>query len=124
MPQRLKILVVDDNADAADSLAALLKVLGHDAKRVTDPRLAVPTALQMNPEVAFLDIGMPHINGYELAAMLRETFGPKMRLIALTGYGSVRDREVSRLVGFDAHLLKPAELHAIDAALNSLAPKG
>ena len=101
-----------------------MKVLGHDAKPVMDPRLAVPTALQMNPEVAFLDIGMPHINGYELAAMLRKTFGTKMRLIALTGYGSARDREVSRLVGFDAHLLKPAELQEIDAALNSLPPKG
>jgi CheY-like chemotaxis protein len=124
VPRALKILVVDDNADAADSLAALLKLLGHEAQCVTDSRLAISAALQMNPNVAFLDIGMPHINGYELAATLRKTFGTKVSLVALTAYGSAADREMSRVVGFDAHLLKPAEFHMIEAALNSLFPKG
>jgi CheY-like chemotaxis protein len=124
VPRALKILVVDDNADAADSLAALLKLLGHEVQCVTDPRRAVETALQMNPDVAFLDIGMPHINGYELAAAFRKTFGAMVCVVALTAYGSAGDREMSRVVGFDAHLLKPAELYMIEAALNSLFTKG
>lgn len=126
MPQARsrKVLVVDDNADGADSLAALLKILGHKVRCVTDPRLAVATALEMAPDVAFLDIGMPHINGYELAAMLRKTFGPELWLVALTAYGSAGDRELSRVAGFNAHLLKPAELDLIEATLNTIFPKG
>lgn len=122
MPQRAtwKILVVDDNADGAESLAALLRLLGHEVRCVSDSRLAVGTALDFSPQVAFLDIGMPHINGYELARMLRETFGENLRLVAITAYGSARDREMSRLAGFDTHLLKPAELKTLEAALNRL----
>lgn len=119
-PTARKILVVDDNADAAESLAVLLRVLGHEVRCVTDPRLALDAALTLNPDAAFLDIGMPHINGYELAATLRESFGRKLCLVAFTAYGSATDREMSRAAGFNAHLVKPAELEKISDVLNHL----
>lgn len=101
-------------------LAVLLRVLGHEPRCVTDSRLAVAAALDFSPHIAFLDIGMPHINGYELAKELREVFGSKLCLVAVTAYGSPKDREMSRLAGFDAHLLKPADLAMIDEALRTL----
>jgi CheY-like chemotaxis protein len=121
-PSVQRVLVVDDNVDNADTLAALLRLLGRDVRCVTDARLAAAAALEFSPHVAFVDIGMPHINGYELARVLREKFGRELRLIALTGYGSAKDREMSRLVGFDAHLVKPADVETIDALLKRLFP--
>lgn len=117
---RRKVLVVDDVADSAESFAALLRVLGHEPRCVTDARVAVAAALEMTPDVAFLDIGMPHVNGYQLAASLREKFGAKLCLVALTAYGSAADREMSRGAGFDAHLVKPADLEMIQTVLKDL----
>jgi CheY-like chemotaxis protein len=119
-PSPRRVLIVDDNADSAESLAALLRMLGHEPRSVTDPRLAMDAALEFSPSIAFIDIGMPHINGYELARALRERFGTKLCLVALTAYGSAGDRQMSRSVGFDAHLLKPADIELINEALSTL----
>lgn len=123
-PSVQRVLIVEDNVDGANTLAALLRLLGREVRFVTDARLAAAAASEFMPHVAFLDIGMPHINGYELARVLRERFGREIRLVALTGYGSAKDREMSRLVGFDAHLVKPADVETIDTLLKGLLPFG
>ena len=113
-----RVLVVDDNLDAAESLADLLRHVGHEVKVAQDGPGALELAARFDPEVAVLDIGLPVMDGYELAAALkaREEAGP-IRLIALTGYGQEKDRQRSREAGFDAHLVKPVEIDALLAAL-------
>jgi two-component system CheB/CheR fusion protein len=109
-----RVLVVDDNGDAADSLGTLLRRAGHDVKVVRDPRLAVDLALEFRPDVALLDIGMPGIDGYELARQLRERLdGRSLHLIALTGYSGHADQQRALQAGFDEHLTKPAPLGTI-----------
>ena len=108
MDARRRVLVVDDVADVTDMLLGLLDSGGYDAAGVTDPREAVRVALEFRPDTALIDIGMPHINGYELAPMLREALAPqRLWMVAVTAWGSERDREHSKAVGFDAHLVKP-----------------
>jgi CheY-like chemotaxis protein len=103
--RRLCALVVDDNQDAAESLARLLGTMGCEAVHFTDPRDALARALELKPHVAFLDIGMPHINGYELARQLRIRFpSASLKIVAITGYGGPEDRKASRHAGFDAHV--------------------
>jgi CheY-like chemotaxis protein len=104
-----RVLIVDDNADAADSLAMLLKLDGHDAESVYDPSIALERVGEFDPEVILLDIGLPIMNGYEVARRLRE-LGNKARLVALTGYGQAEDIQRARAAGFDSHLVKPVEL--------------
>jgi CheY-like chemotaxis protein len=116
--------VVDDLQDAAESLAALVVTLGHDATSVTDPREAVAVAQAFKPALVLLDIGMPHINGYELAPMLRKGLLPaEVRIVAVTAWGSQQDREHSRAAGFDAHLLKPVGVELLQAAIRQLLPE-
>ena len=104
-----RVLVVDDNVDAADSLAILLQAKGHDTSVAYDGIEAMALAEAYRPEVVFLDIGMPRMNGYEVAAAFRSTPGLQDAvLIALTGWGSQEDRLRSREAGFDHHLTKPA----------------
>jgi CheY-like chemotaxis protein len=120
-----RILVVEDNPDTATSFVALLQALGHTAQCTTDSRQAVPLALAFKPDVAFLDIGLPHIDGYQLAVLLRAEPALKgLCIVAVTGYGSAEDRVKSRKAGFDAHLKKPAELHLIEATLDHLYGRG
>ncbi|BAU47964.1 histidine kinase [Sulfurifustis variabilis] len=117
---RRRILIVEDNRDAADSLAFLLGDLGHDVHTVYDGSEGLKAALETVPEVAILDIGLPGLNGYELARLLRQE--PRLRntlLIALSGYGQESDREQSRDAGFDHHLLKPFELDDLIAILDA-----
>ncbi len=104
-----RVLIVDDNADAADSLAMLLKLDGHDAESVYDPSIALERVGEFDPDVILLDIGLPIMNGYEVARRLRE-LGNKARLVALTGYGQAEDIQRARAAGFDSHLVKPVEL--------------
>ena len=119
--QRLRILVVDDNKDACHTLAALLNLMGHQATCITDPRNAVRAALDTRPQLAFLDLGMPHIDGWTLAEQLRKHFDYEaLRLVALTGWGQFDDRRRSGRAGFDAHLVKPAELQLIESILATL----
>ena len=103
------VLIVDDNADAADLLHALLSAAGHRVTTVHAPLEALELLSNLAPEVAVLDIGLPVMDGYELGARIRSQ-APNCRLIALTGYGQSEDRTRSAAAGFDAHLVKPVEI--------------
>ncbi len=105
----LRVLVVDDNTDAADSVAMMLRLEGHQVEVAYDGLAALAVAQRQRPEVAVLDIGLPGIDGYELARRLRGLSGlDHVRLIALTGYGQEQDIEAARAAGFEHHLAKPA----------------
>jgi CheY-like chemotaxis protein/anti-sigma regulatory factor (Ser/Thr protein kinase) len=105
---RRRILVVDDNEDAATSLATLLEQLGHDVVTAFDGEDGVAKAKALRPHVVFLDLGMPRMNGIEAARRLRALpDGAQITLIALTGWGQVQDLERTRAAGFNHHLLKP-----------------
>ena len=106
----LRILVVDDNADLATSMQTLLELWGHDVRVLHDGREAIETARTFHPDVVLLDIGLPGMDGFEIARSIRAT--PelrKVRLIAITGYGQIHDRARALDVGFDAHLVKPVQ---------------
>ncbi|MFZ6875987.1 ATP-binding protein [Undibacterium sp. Di27W] len=108
---RARILVVDDNRDAADSLFELLSAMGHEVRAVYDPIQALNEVQGLMPEFAILDIGLPGMDGYELAKAIRDLpGGEEIRLIALTGYGQQHDKERSHNAGFNAHMIKPIEL--------------
>jgi CheY-like chemotaxis protein len=105
-----RVLVVDDNADAAESAALFLRLAGHVVEVAFDGRAALEAARAFRPEVVFLDIGLPGMNGYEVARRLRQE--PEFRsavLAAVTGYGREEDRRRSKESGFDFHLVKPVE---------------
>jgi signal transduction histidine kinase len=109
-----RILVADDNRDALDSLAALLQLSGHEVFTAEDGVLAFEAAAQHRPEVLLLDLGMPRLDGYELARKIRrEPWGKEMVLVALTGWGQDEDRRRSREAGFDSHLVKPLDLDVL-----------
>jgi len=106
-----RVLVVDDNRDAADSLGLLLRLLGADVRVVNDGPSALQTLSTFRPRVVLLDIGMPGMDGYEAARQIRQQ--PEFRdvmLIALTGWGQEEDRRRTTQAGFDHHLLKPADM--------------
>jgi CheY-like chemotaxis protein/anti-sigma regulatory factor (Ser/Thr protein kinase) len=105
-----RILVADDNADALESLAALLTLNGHEVYRAQDGQIALQAAERYLPDVALLDIGMPHLDGYEVARRIRSNpWGQGMLLVALTGWGQEADRARSHAAGFDSHLTKPVD---------------
>jgi CheY-like chemotaxis protein/anti-sigma regulatory factor (Ser/Thr protein kinase) len=106
---RRRVLVVDDNADAADLVGMLLRASGHHVQIAHDSIHALEIAASFDPEVALLDIGLPVIDGYELAEHLRQMTTPGCRLIALTGYGEDAARKRSVAAGFDSHLVKPID---------------
>ena len=116
-----RILVVDDAHDAAETLARVLGILGHEAQFVTDPRRAVDAAAGMRAEAAFVDIGMPHIDGYKLAGLMRAQFSvERLRLVAHTAWGRDEDLKRAWAAGFDAHLTKPATLPLIEGVLSTM----
>ncbi|MEO7499524.1 MAG: ATP-binding protein, partial [Casimicrobiaceae bacterium] len=116
----LCILVVDDNADAADSLASLLALAGHETHTAHDGIAAVDAAAALRPDVIVLDLGLPRMNGYDAAREIRrQPSGKAVLLIALTGWGGDDDRKKSRDAGFDAHLVKPLEMAAFAELLGS-----
>jgi signal transduction histidine kinase len=119
--KRCRVLVVDDNVDSAESLAVALTLEGHEAKVAHDGPGAIELAGAFQPELAFLDIGLPGMDGYELARTLRRLEGGrKIALIALTGYGQVEDRRKSKEAGFDDHLTKPVNYETLASLINSL----
>ncbi len=116
-----RVLVADDNHDAAESLSMLLSLAGHDVRTAFDGEAALRTAADMLPDVALLDIGMPRANGYEVAREIRkEPWGRSMILVALTGWGQESDKERAREAGFDTHLLKPVAPEIIEELLEKL----
>ena len=119
-----RVLVVDDNADAADSLAMLLEVEGHDVTVAHDGPSAVALASERRPEVILLDLGMPTMSGYEVAQRVRAALGPTVTLVAVTGWGQAEDRRRTREAGFDHHLVKPLEYERLRAILDAPGPAG
>jgi CheY-like chemotaxis protein len=113
-----RILVVDDNVDAAVSLQQLLELDGHQSQAVYGAQEALERVNSFKPEVVLLDIGLPQMNGYEVARRLRACeMGSSLKLIALTGYGQSEDRQKALAAGFDAHLAKPVDLGALERLL-------
>ncbi len=117
-----RILVVDDNQDAADSLAVLLRMSGNEVHTARDGLEAVGAAAAFEPDVVLLDIGLPKLNGYEAARRIREERGDGIVLIALTGWGQEEHRRRSKEAGFDHHLTKPVEFEALQQLLSKTNP--
>ncbi len=115
--QGRRILVVDDNHDAAETLSMLLNLEGHDTRVANDGESALTAAAEFLPDTVFLDIGLPGMNGYETARHLREAHGKPLRLIALTGWGAEEDRRRAHEAGFDGHLVKPVDPALLAATL-------
>ena len=116
-----RILIADDNADAAETLALLLEAEGHAVATAGDGAQALERLQQFQPDVAFLDLGMPVMGGLEAARRIRGLpVGQRVRLVALTGWGQASDRERTRAAGFDLHLVKPLTARALHEALMQL----
>jgi CheY-like chemotaxis protein len=114
----LRMLVVDDNVDAAEALGMLLKETGHDVRTAHEGPAALETALDFQPNVVLLDIGLPEMDGYEVARKMRQQ--PNLKnvvLVALTGYGQEADHARSQATGFDHHLVKPADFKKVQQIL-------
>jgi PAS domain S-box-containing protein len=116
--RRLKVLVVDDNADLLEMLSLFVEIAGHEVRKALDGRSALAAAAAFRPDVVLLDLGLPVMNGLEVAREMRrraETAGA--RLVALTGWGQARDRAETRAAGFDRHLTKPTDAETLEALL-------
>jgi len=114
-----RVLIVDDNEDAANSLAMVLKLNGHETDAAYTSSDALARAAQFKPDVVLLDIGLPGMDGYQVAQRIRELPGLRnIRLVAVTGYGRSDDRRRARDAGFDDHLTKPVEFSVLDRALS------
>ena len=112
----LRVLVVDDNVDTVESLAMLMNALGHDVRKAYDGSASLEAALEYRPHIMLLDIGLPGLDGYQLATRIREQAALQdVVLVALTGYGQESARQRSLEAGFDHHLTKPADLNEIEA---------
>jgi signal transduction histidine kinase len=121
IPAQRRILVADDNNDALESLATLLQLGGHEVYTAANGELALEYAERHRPEVALLDIGMPMLDGYEVARRIRaQPWGARITLVALTGWGQDSDRRHSREAGFDSHLVKPLDLEMLTDLLARL----
>ena len=120
-PTAARILVVDDNVDAAETLAAVLHARGHEVRTAFDAPSAIECAGNFAPDVAVLDIGLPTMDGYELARRLKaDPRFPLLKLVALTGYGRSRDRDRGLAAGFDEYLVKPLDPIMLDAIVSRL----
>ena len=120
-PPRRRLLVVDDNKDAAESMAMLLELWGHEVVCVYDGHSALEAAARCCPEAVFLDIGLPGMDGYEVAERLRELpQSAEAILVAVTGYGQDEDRRRSRAAGINYHLVKPVAPETLHSLLDSL----
>src|SRR5678815_372410 len=120
----LRVLVVDDNVHAAQTMAMLIEALGHEVRTAYDGREALETAVNSRPHVVLLDIGLPGLNGYEVAKRIRQE--PAVQntvLAAMTGYGQLIDRQRSHEAGFDHHLVKPADFAQVKQILATVAEK-
>ena len=115
---RRRVLVVDDNRDAASSLAMMLTIMGYETRTARDGLEALDVAAEFHPRVILLDIGMPRLNGYDAARRIRqEAWGENVMLVALTGWGQDEDRRRSEEAGFDDHLVKPVDRAVLEKLL-------
>lgn len=113
--------MVDDDRDAAESLARMLMAMGCEATFVTDALNAVAEVVRKRPHIVFLDIAMPIMSGYELASIIRRRFdSDETKLVAVTGYGAAEDRARARAAGFDAHVLKPIDPDLVESILRTV----
>jgi CheY-like chemotaxis protein len=121
---RLRVLIVEDNRDSADSLKALLEALGYDAHVVYDGETGVRSAASLRPDAIIMDIGLPVMSGYDAARQIRaQNPGSPLTIVALTGWGQNADRQRSADAGIDHHLVKPLDLGALQGILGSLSPR-
>jgi len=122
---RLRVLIVEDNIDAAESLAALLALDSHEVRIAADGPTALRIAQAAPPDLALVDIGLPEMSGYEVVREMRALpEGQRIAVVAITGYGREEDRERSRAAGFDQHLVKPVDLDALHALLAEVGKAG
>ena len=113
-----RVLVVEDNDDARDMLRTLLTLEGHEVHETATGQAGVDLAKAVAPDVALIDIGLPGLDGYEVARRIRAQLGRSILLIAITGYGQPEDRQRALDAGFDAHLTKPASLEDLERAVS------
>jgi CheY-like chemotaxis protein len=114
-----RVLVVDDNQDAADTLALLLELMGHQTRTAHDGLAALDAAAAFEPDVVLLDIGLPKMNGYDVCReMRRQPWGQRAFLVALTGWGQAEDQRKASEAGFDRHLVKPVEESVLQKLLD------
>jgi CheY-like chemotaxis protein len=121
-PERCRVLIVDDNEDAASSLAMMLEVMGYEVRTAHDGLEAVRAADEFVPEVAVLDIGLPHLSGYDVARHIRGKQGRDVLLVAVTGWGTPDDVKRSQEAGFDHHFTKPADPERLRTMLLAQCP--
>jgi len=115
-----RVLVVDDNIDAAETLAMMLEILGQETRQAHDGHRAVAMAAEFQPEVVFMDIGLPGLSGHEAAARIRKDLGlTRAYMVALSGYGTDEDRRKSMYAGFDSHMVKPLDPAALPGILSA-----
>ena len=115
-----RVLVVDDNRDAAESLAMILSMSGHEVATAFSGALALERVHAFRPDVVLMDIGMPGMDGYEVARRLRADPATRdLMLVALTGWGQARDKDRALAVGFDRHFTKPVDPAELDSLLSS-----
>jgi CheY-like chemotaxis protein len=120
-PSGLRILVVDDNRDSADSLSMILKARNNETRTAYDGEEALSIALEFEPDVVLLDIGLPQLDGYDTCRGLRsQPGGDRMVIFAQTGWGQVEDRRRTQEAGFDHHLVKPIELPGLFMILSEV----
>lgn len=121
----MKVLVVDDSSDSADMLAFIVRMAGHETEVAYDAHAALETARAWQPDLVFLDIGLPEIDGYELARRLRALPNlSTVHLVATTGYGADDDKQRGRDAGLNDHLVKPIETEQVERVIARLAGPG
>lgn len=112
-----RVLIVEDNVDAAEALATVLELWGHEVRVAFDGSQGVRVAKEFHPEVALVDIGLPGMDGFQVARELRQADLPRMHLVALSGYGADADRARGVAAGFDSYLVKPPPMDALEQIL-------
>ncbi|MES2786238.1 MAG: response regulator [Pseudomonadota bacterium] len=118
---KTRVLVVDDNHDAGDTMSQILELLGADVRTARDGPQALAAFEEYRPSVVLLDIGMPGMSGYEVAQAIRTRYpNDATKLVALTGWGQEDDRRKARDAGFDHHMVKPADISELEALLASM----
>lgn len=116
--RRNRVLAVEDDPDVIESFRILLELIGNDVCAAPDGPSALEAAREFHPNIAFVDVDLPGMNGYEVAARLRRQYGRQIRLFALTGFGQPADRDRAIKAGFDLHLVKPIDLGFLQKLLN------